>query len=255
IFPQELCTEARLNRVYHVTCFLCHVCKKELTTGDELLVLNDNRLLCKDDFMLQSNNGNNSNVNNSSGSNKCSDPYSPTTTDNEILGSRRLNGMNSINNVLSVNCPSTAAGAKRRGPRTTIKAKQLETLKAAFAATPKPTRHIREQLARDTGLNMRVIQVWFQNRRSKERRMKQLSVLGSVRRHQFFRSPRRLRTMMMTSSSTTSPHPLHSIHHSLNHENSPDHVMRSGGRSCVSAEGGIGKLFFESLLLQIFFKI
>ncbi|CAI9714823.1 homeobox Lhx1-like [Octopus vulgaris] len=84
-------------------------------------------------------------------------------------------------------------GAKRRGPRTTIKAKQLETLKAAFAATPKPTRHIREQLAQETGLNMRVIQVWFQNRRSKERRMKQLSALGA-RRH-FFRNPRRMRAL------------------------------------------------------------
>ncbi|KAI1291971.1 LIM/homeobox protein Lhx5 [Halotydeus destructor] len=80
-------------------------------------------------------------------------------------------------------------GTKRRGPRTTIKAKQLETLKSAFAATPKPTRHIREQLATETGLNMRVIQVWFQNRRSKERRMKQLSTMGA-RRH-FFRGPRR----------------------------------------------------------------
>lgn len=50
-------------------------------------------------------------------------------------------------------------GNKRRGPRTTIKAKQLEILKSAFAATPKPTRHIREQLAAETGLNMRVIQV------------------------------------------------------------------------------------------------
>ena len=54
---------------------------------------------------------------------------------------------------------SGGVGSKRRGPRTTIKAKQLETLKAAFAATPKPTRHIREQLAQETGLNMRVIQV------------------------------------------------------------------------------------------------
>ena len=70
---------------------------------------------------------------------------------------------------------------KRRGPRTTIKAKQLETLKSAFAATPKPSRHIREKLAQETGLNMRVIQVWFQNRRSKERRLKQLSVLGGRR--------------------------------------------------------------------------
>ena len=34
-------------------------------------------------------------------------------------------------------------GGKRRGPRTTIKAKQLEVLKTAFSQTPKPTRHIR----------------------------------------------------------------------------------------------------------------
>lgn len=57
------------------------------------------------------------------------------------------------------NNKNSVTGAKRRGPRTTIKAKQLETLKAAFNATPKPTRHIREQLAQETGLNMRVIQV------------------------------------------------------------------------------------------------
>ncbi|CAL8076782.1 unnamed protein product [Calicophoron daubneyi] len=82
-------------------------------------------------------------------------------------------------------------GAKRRGPRTTIKAKQLDTLKAAFAATPKPTRHVRETLAQETGLSMRVIQVWFQNRRSKERRMKQLNALGA--RRPFYRNPRRIR--------------------------------------------------------------
>lgn len=50
-------------------------------------------------------------------------------------------------------------GSKRRGPRTTIKAKQLDVLKTAFSQTPKPTRHIREQLAKETGLPMRVIQV------------------------------------------------------------------------------------------------
>ena len=59
--------------------------------------------------------------------------------------------------------PSTGVppqgGNKRRGPRTTIKAKQLEILKNAFNKTPKPTRHIREQLAKETGLPMRVIQV------------------------------------------------------------------------------------------------
>ena len=37
-------------------------------------------------------------------------------------------------------------------------------------------------------------QVWFQNRRSKERRMKQLSALGA-RRHALFRNPRRMRAL------------------------------------------------------------
>lgn len=49
------------------------------------------------------------------------------------------------------------AGAKR--PRTTITAKQLETLKSAYKNSPKPARHVREQLSSETGLDMRVVQV------------------------------------------------------------------------------------------------
>lgn len=49
------------------------------------------------------------------------------------------------------------AGAKR--PRTTITAKQLETLKSAYKTSPKPARHVREQLSSETGLDMRVVQV------------------------------------------------------------------------------------------------
>ena len=50
------------------------------------------------------------------------------------------------------------AGAKR--PRTTITAKQLETLKSAYKNSPKPARHVREQLSSETGLDMRVVQVF-----------------------------------------------------------------------------------------------
>ena len=69
---------------------------------------------------------------------------------------------------------------KRRGPRTNITSKQLEILKNVFSASPKPTRLMREQLARDTGLPMRVIQVWFQNKRSKEKRMHQLRFMAAA---------------------------------------------------------------------------
>lgn len=57
-------------------------------------------------------------------------------------------------------------GSNKR-PRTTITAKQLETLKSAYNSSPKPARHVREQLSQDTGLDMRVVQVWFQNRYGK----------------------------------------------------------------------------------------
>ncbi|XP_071747230.1 LIM/homeobox protein Lhx3 isoform X4 [Lepeophtheirus salmonis] len=73
-------------------------------------------------------------------------------------------------------------GNKR--PRTTITARQMEVLKEAYKNSPKPARHIREQLAQDTGLDMRVVQVWFQNRRAKEKRLKKDA--GRARWGQYF---------------------------------------------------------------------
>ena len=80
------------------------------------------------------------------------DKSSPMSANSDELS--ELNGSDMLSGS-----PSSNPGGKRRGPRTTIKAKQLETLKAAFTNTPKPTRHVREALAAETGLNMRVIQV------------------------------------------------------------------------------------------------
>lgn len=88
-----------------------------------------------------------------------------------------------------------AVGSKRRGPRTTIKAKQLEILKTAFSQTPKPTRHIREQLAKETGLPMRVIQVrespkiYLQKGVSKNNFYDLIRTLKRVRKTLFFLSP------------------------------------------------------------------
>lgn len=54
---------------------------------------------------------------------------------------------------------SAEAEATAKRPRTTITAKQLETLKSAYNTSPKPARHVREQLSSETGLDMRVVQV------------------------------------------------------------------------------------------------
>ena len=50
-------------------------------------------------------------------------------------------------------------GKRKRGPKTTIKPPQLEILKTCFDQNPKPSPKIFGELAQDTGLTKRVIQV------------------------------------------------------------------------------------------------
>ncbi|RVE63634.1 hypothetical protein OJAV_G00138130 [Oryzias javanicus] len=189
ILPSDLVRRAK-SKVFHLNCFTCVMCNKQLSTGEELYILDEFKFVCKEDY--QNSNGKDTILLSVT---TCSEPsLSPDSQDPQDDGKDSESGHLSDKDACGNDNDEQSAVGKRRGPRTTIKAKQLETLKAAFAATPKPTRHIREQLSRETGLNMRVIQVWFQNRRSKERRMKQLSAL-SARRHVFFRSPRRMRAM------------------------------------------------------------
>ncbi|KAL7835070.1 hypothetical protein SRHO_G00293170, partial [Serrasalmus rhombeus] len=126
--------------VYHLHCFACIVCKRQLATGDEYYLMEDSRLVCKADY--------------------------------ETAKQREADST-----------------AKR--PRTTITAKQLETLKNAYNNSPKPARHVREQLSSETGLDMRVVQVWFQNRRAKEKRLKKDA--GRQRWGQYFRNMKRSR--------------------------------------------------------------
>lgn len=49
-------------------------------------------------------------------------------------------------------------------PRTILNAQQRKSFKIAFEKSPKPSRKVREQLARDTGLSVRVVQVWMQSK-------------------------------------------------------------------------------------------
>eukprot|EP00117_Sycon_ciliatum_P033320 scpid41955/ scgid3932/ LIM/homeobox protein Lhx5; Homeobox protein LIM-2 &gt; LIM/homeobox protein Lhx5 len=63
---------------------------------------------------------------------------------------------------------------KERGPRTHIKPEQLSVLMNTFQRNPKPPKHVQERVAKETGLTKRVVQVWFQNKRSKEKRIRMM---------------------------------------------------------------------------------
>nr|CDS29656.1 LIM:homeobox protein Lhx4 [Hymenolepis microstoma] len=49
--PNEMVRKAH-NNVYHLECFVCHVCARSLNTGDEFYLLADRRLMCKADFTM-----------------------------------------------------------------------------------------------------------------------------------------------------------------------------------------------------------
>lgn len=54
--------------------------------------------------------------------------------------------------------------------RTVLNEKQLQTLRTFYNNNPRPDALIKEQLVEMTGLNSRVIRVWFQNKRCKDKK-------------------------------------------------------------------------------------
>ena len=49
ISPQDLVRKAR-DQVFHLKCFTCFVCRKQLLTGEELYVVDDTKFVCKEDY-------------------------------------------------------------------------------------------------------------------------------------------------------------------------------------------------------------
>ena len=55
--------------------------------------------------------------------------------------------------------------------RTVLSEKQLNILKTCYSANPRPDALMKEQLVEMTGLSPRVIRVWFQNKRCKDKKV------------------------------------------------------------------------------------
>jgi hypothetical protein len=183
--PDHLCTKLPGGFFYHPECVVCSVCKTCLDSGsnvrvgesDGLLYCEDHAFMCQMKTTLQLP---------SSGSTSSCDNSTSSERDSGIESDLNANNLMDADDAKSP-CSNEDEDSdsdkkdkenKRRGPRTTIKAKQLEVLKNVFSQSPKPTRLMREQLAKETGLPMRVIQVWFQNKRSKEKRLHQMRFMA-----------------------------------------------------------------------------
>lgn len=122
--------------VYHLHCFMCCACNQPLQKGEQFTI-RGGQLICRVDLEKEL--------------------YLAQHYDDELMldeGIRPRDGRR---------------GPKR--PRTILTSAQRRQFKASFEVSPKPCRKIREALAKDTGLSVRVVQVWFQNQRAKMKKI------------------------------------------------------------------------------------
>ncbi|CAD5113850.1 DgyrCDS3009 [Dimorphilus gyrociliatus] len=150
ISPQELVMRAG-SAVYHVQCFVCSLCGYQLQRGHQFVVRHG-QLLCRMDYekemaRLQYE----------------IDPWCTNFSPKcDMYGADDDSSMEE-------NDADANKGPKR--PRTILTTSQRRKFKTAFEVNPKPCRKVREALAAETGLSVRVVQVWFQNQRAKVKKL------------------------------------------------------------------------------------
>lgn len=134
------------TKIYHLDCFRCSTCRKQLLPGDEF-ALREDGLYCRYDFDVfekkaNAENNNTTNINNNNNELKA---------EGKALRKERREG-------------------KATRVRTVLNEKQLHTLRTCYAANCRPDALMKEQLVEMTGLSPRVIRVWFQNKRCKDKK-------------------------------------------------------------------------------------
>ncbi|XP_071773653.1 LIM/homeobox protein LMX-1.2-like isoform X2 [Centroberyx gerrardi] len=155
IAPTEFVMRA-LESVYHLGCFCCCVCERQLCKGDEF-VLKEGQLLCKSDYERERD---------------LLSTVSPENSDTEKSEDEDLD-------VKPEKCPggqgkgsdNSKDPRRPKRPRTILNTQQRRAFKASFEVSSKPCRKVRETLAAETGLSVRVVQVWFQNQRAKMKKL------------------------------------------------------------------------------------
>ena len=121
------------------------------------------------------------NPNNISSSSSSSSTSSTSSTSSQS-SSNSVNGGVSTQIHIAHHHPSGSGGGGSSGGggthrkdkttrvRTVLNEKQLHTLRTCYGANPRPDALMKEQLVEMTGLSPRVIRVWFQNKRCKDKK-------------------------------------------------------------------------------------
>ncbi|XP_045208804.2 LIM/homeobox protein ceh-14-like [Mercenaria mercenaria] len=129
ISPSEGVHVANSN-LYHIECFSCITCRCRLQPGHYFYMKDDGKLLCSSDYR----------------------------------------------NLLCKDSADTDSGSDESGSDDTdtrhrmfFNDNQLRMLTAAYQSNKRPSRSLMKQISGESGLSVRTIQIWFQNRRAKDK--------------------------------------------------------------------------------------
>ncbi|XP_073825152.1 insulin gene enhancer protein isl-1-like isoform X2 [Musca autumnalis] len=167
------------KKIFHIECFRCSACARQLLPGDEFALRDGGILYCKDDHdVLEKSSQSNltpssleSNINNSCSNNDNHSSLSSNNNHSSELGSMTDSDSESgSNKSMREKRPSGPSDGKSTRVRTVLNEKQLHTLRTCYNANPRPDALMKEQMVEMTGLSVRVIRVWFQNKRCKDKK-------------------------------------------------------------------------------------
>ncbi|CAF0949561.1 unnamed protein product [Rotaria sp. Silwood1] len=181
----DLFIRTTFYRRFHTDCFRCDHCDRLLTSGDEYYIHRQNEILCRQHFQQLSLNETSSTESKSSSSSSSADSVGiPTAATNNNIplrppptSSSSSTASSSSNQVTvglssskSTNNGNVIRKDKTTRMRTVLNEKQLLTLRTCYSANPRPDALMKEQLVEMTQLSPRVIRVWFQNKRCKDKK-------------------------------------------------------------------------------------